>query len=116
MPSGSSVANVYIGYSLGTLDYGEPVSEEYRNSSISSQIGKNYVDLTQVSSNCKAWEAVSALWQYVKFTECGKANLACNFPIEMPYYIPYPYVALDSSVRHCENFLRMEEALLVHYG
>lgn len=67
VPNGSSVADVYTDYSSGTLDHGEPVPEEYRNSSIIARIGKNRVDLTQVSSSCQVGEAVSALGQYIEF-------------------------------------------------
>ena len=65
--SGSSVADVYTDYSSGTLDHGEPVPEEYRNSSVIARFGNNRVDLTQVSSSFEVGEAVSALGQYIEF-------------------------------------------------
>ncbi len=66
--NGSSVADVYTDYSSGSLDHDAPAPEEYRNSAIIARVGRNCMDLMQVSASCPVGEAVTALGQYIEFT------------------------------------------------
>ena len=73
-----SLADVYNMYSSGQLDNSPALSDEYSNSVITCQAGKQRHDLIRVSCSAEVGEVASSLGQFIDFNIDPMQDLATN--------------------------------------